>query len=200
MRKIFVGVWISLLFGGITMLFWYNEWIYDLPTPIPANRMEVNLGNVLDIRGRLTGSVDKPMLIHFFNPDCPCSRFNIPHFKSLIKKYGDRVNFTVVPLILKGQHYTSEEIQKKFGMDVTVLFDSDLAALCGVYSTPQAVIINSDNTLFYRGNYNRSRYCTDKKSNYAQFALDALLKHNGPALFSPLALQAYGCQIPNCTK
>ena len=200
MNKFYVVIWIAFLLGGIAAIFWFNEWRYSLPTPIPDGLTQVSMGDTLNVRTRFINSPGKPLLIHFFNPDCPCSRFNIPHFKSLVKKYGHDVDFVIVPLMLKVQHYTAEEIQKKIGVDIPVLFDPDLAALCGVYSTPQAVIINSDNRLYYRGNYNRGRYCTDKKSNYAQFALDALLQQNETPVFSSLALQAYGCQIPTCKK
>jgi hypothetical protein len=69
----------------------------------------------------------------------------------------------------------------------------------GVYSTPQAVIIDAGQRIFYRGNYNRTRYCTDKKSEYARLALKSLLQNND-VVFSQYALTPYGCQLPKCTK
>jgi hypothetical protein len=96
--------------------------------------------------------------------------------------------------------YTAREIQDKFGLSIPVLSDKSIAASCGVYSTPQAAILNSDHSLYYRGNYNKSRYCTDKKSNYAQMAIDSLLKENAVPAFNASALKAYGCELPNCNK
>jgi hypothetical protein len=52
--------------------------------------------------------------------------------------------------------------------------------------------------LYYRGNYNKSRYCTDKKTEYARMALDALLNNNANIGFDQLAIKAYGCQLPKC--
>ena len=58
----------------------------------------------------------------------------------------------------------------------------------------------ADHNLYYRGNYNKTRYCTDAESNYAQMAIDSLLKQNNSPSFNALALRAYGCSLPNCTK
>lgn len=137
---------------------------------------------------------DRPMLLHFFNPDCPCSKFNVEHFRTLVKMYSNRVNFIVVPLSKKP--YTVQEIQHIFHLKVPVLLDTSLASTCGVYSTPQAVILDSDRLLYYRGNYNKTRYCTDNKSNYAMLALDSLLQQKHHRIFDQSALTAYGCKIP----
>jgi hypothetical protein len=100
---------------------------------------------------------------------------------------------------MSSDQYTEKEIQDKYDLTIPVYFDSSLAAGCGVYSTPQAVIINGDQQLHYRGNYNKSRYCTDKKTNYAQIALEALL-YKQPLAFDAFATKAYGCQLPTCNK
>jgi hypothetical protein len=70
-----------------------------------------------------------------------------------------------------------------------------IAEACGVYSTPQAVIIDRDNKLFYRGNYNASRYCTSKATNFAELSLIALLNKRPAPVFSIAATQAYGCEL-----
>jgi len=43
-----------------------------------------------------------------------------------------------------------------------VLVDADgsLAKMVGVYSSPQAVIVDTRGALYYRGNDNLARYCT----------------------------------------
>jgi thiol-disulfide isomerase/thioredoxin len=188
-----------LLASGVCYIFWSNEWKYFQPTPVPQNYEAVNTGQHVDIDSKLSSEKGKPVFIHFFNPDCPCSRFNAPHFNSLVKKYGDRLTFKVV-VINKTHDYTADEIKNKFDFNVPVSFDSSVAKICGVYSTPQAVIIDGDRKLYYRGNYNRSRYCTDTKSNYAQMAIASLINHETNPLFSQEALKAYGCQVNVCTK
>jgi hypothetical protein len=197
-KKGIVLVWLTVIFTGIAVLFWHNEFVYSLPTPIPENYRSVALGNKINIPETLHSKNNKPVFIHFFNPDCPCSKFNISHFKSLLKQYSDQAMFAIV--VISNKNYTAQQIQHRFNVDIPVLFDTLIASSCGVYSTPQAVIIDTNQQLFYRGNYNRSRYCTDKKSNYAQQALDSLLHNKRSAIFNQFALKAYGCRLPNCSK
>jgi hypothetical protein len=186
------------MFLGIIMLFWRNEWVYSLPTPVPENYTAVNQGSTIDIPGQFKSNNNKPLFLHFFNPDCPCSRFNITYFKSLVKQYDREVNFGIV--VMNNKDYTAKEFQDKFDIQIPVSFDSAIAVSCGVYSTPQAVIINADHKLYYRGNYNKSRYCTDKKSNYAQIALERLMHRDSNRVFDRFALIAYGCRLPKCSK
>lgn len=183
----------------IGYLFWHSEWKYSLPTPVPDQYHAVNKGEHINITAKFTPQKNEPVFLHFFNPDCPCSRFNMPHVKELIATYGDEINFAVV-VLTADKDYTAASISKKYGLTVPVLFDSSIAATCGVYSTPQAVLINTDQVLYYRGNYNRSRYCSDKKTNYAQIAIDSLLAQRQQPVFDHFALTAYGCSIPEGCK
>jgi len=198
MKKWFLIAWLAVLFSGIGFLFWHNELVYSLPTPIPAKYRPVNTGDKIDLGNKIAVN-GKPLFIHFFNPACPCSRFNIPHFKSLVKNNKDEISFAIV-VLSKDKKYSEKEIQEKFDLDVPVYFDKSIADACGVYSTPQAVIIEPGNKLYYRGNYNKSRYCTDKNSNYAAMAIDSLVHKTSHPHFSQYALVSYGCTLPTCTK
>lgn len=184
-------------FSAIVCIFWYSEWKYNLPTPVPMNYVAVSTGKRIDVPVNLFKN-NKPLFIHFFNPDCPCSKFNIPSFKALVSQYSNDVNFAIV--VMSDKHYSAEKIKDKFDLDVPVLFDTSIATKCGVYSTPQAVILNQNQQLYYRGNYNRSRYCTDPKTSYAQIALNSMLHQNKILMFNHYALQAYGCELPKYSK
>jgi hypothetical protein len=197
MKKFAVIAWLAFLCAGIAAIFWYNEWVYKLPTPVPVNYIAVNKGEKVVLEPATIADHSKPTLVHFFNPDCPCSRFNMSHFKALEKEYNNRINFVVA--VISNHPYEKKDIQDRFGIDTRILFDSSLATRLGVYSTPQAVIIDASQKIYYRGNYNRTRYCTDKKTEYARIALNSLLQNNDVA-FSQYALTAYGCQLPKCTK
>ncbi|WP_316815336.1 TlpA family protein disulfide reductase [Pedobacter nyackensis] len=196
MKKAFVFFWLILLFSAIGYLFWYNDIIYQLPTPIPKNYKSVEIGSLIASNGTLDNKHGKPIFLHFFNPDCPCSRFNMKHFKSLVKEYGDRIDFRVV--VLSPKSFTSETIQSKFDLQIPILFDETLATACGVYSTPQAVLLDQEQHLYYRGNYNTTRYCTDEKTSFAKIALNGLLKKQTDLVFSEAALKSYGCTLPDC--
>ncbi len=196
MRTIIIVSWLVLLFLAMGCIFWRNEWIYSLPTPIPEKYKVVNTGGTISLPSGLEFNNSKPIFLHFFNPDCPCSRFNVPHFRSLVQQYGSKVNFVIIPMSQSA--VSIEEIQSRFKLDIPVLIDPQIAASCGVYSTPQAAIIDVNHTLNFRGNYNRSRYCSDPRTEYAKIALEALLNNEHKIVFDPIALRAYGCQIPLC--
>jgi len=179
------------------MLFWINEWKYSLPTPVPDDYHAVKQGQYIALKIKLNDTT-KPVFIHFFNPACPCSRFNVPAFRKLATKYGKQVNFAII--VLSSEHYTVKEIQEKFDLNIPVFFDAPTAVACGVYSTPQVALLDSKRRLFYRGNYNSSRYCTDERTNYAAIAVRKLIDNDYHTTFSTLALRAYGCSLPDCKK
>jgi hypothetical protein len=142
------------------------------------------------------GTDRKQLLLHFFNPDCPCSRFNLKHVKQLAKNYGMNVAFlAVVPETFTGR---AEAIRRQYDLPMPVVTDGgeQLARACGVYATPQAALVDAAGTLYYRGNYNKSRYCTTPHSKYAQMAIDSLLAGTPAPSFDDLATTAYGCELP----
>ena len=198
MKKLTLIIWLMLLSGGIGAIFWYNDWKYNLPTPVPANYISINMGTAINLSGKVGFTKSKPLFLHFFNPLCPCSRFNMPHFKSLVQQYSKDVDFGIV--VMSTRNYTAKEIQDKYELTIPVYFDSTIAVNCGVYSTPQAVILDPHHTLFYRGNYNKTRYCSDKDTEFARMALDSLVQGHLVNQFNPLATKAYGCSLPNCNK
>lgn len=164
---------------------------YKLPTPVPTSYREVAVGSPVTFPSLLTNN--KAHFIHFYSPDCPCSRFNAKHIKSLIRSYGDSVTFVIVV----PAQASVETVASTFGDDLTILPDPEgvIAKACGVYSTPQAAIIDHQGKLFYRGNYNSSRYCTTKATNFAELSLVALLNNQPSPMFGLLATQSYGCEL-----
>ena len=194
MKKVAVAVLLAALFGAIIGIFWHQELQYALPTPVPANYQVVLPDEIIRFDSALISQQhDRPKLLHFFSPDCPCSRFNLAHFESLIKTYGKEIDFYVV---IEDEALV-EAAKRKIQPDVTIVVDRTqaLAKACGVYSTPQAALIRTNNKLYFRGNFNRSRYCTDPNSNFVQMALDSLLSNKAAPFFSELATISYGCEI-----
>lgn len=195
-----ITILLLFIFSAIAAIFWYQESRYLLPTPVPEIYKPISVGQTIStdkITSENTWS-KKPTLLHFFNPDCPCSRFNIAHFIRLVSKYSRQYNFIAV-LQTEEENGAKEHFEDKYGLHIPVIVDIDkkLAVACGVYATPQAVILDNTLKLYYRGNYNKSRYCTTKDSNFAQMAMDSLLAGNKPPVFIELATQAYGCALPD---
>jgi len=195
MRVYLVVLVLVISFSGILYLFWTQELKYVLPTPVPADYVAKEVRQKIDLRLLPEYQKNTPLYLHFFNPDCPCSRFNLKHFNSLVNTFGAQVQvFAVIP-----GYANVERARDMISIEgVIVIQDNSdsLALACGVYSTPQAVIIDSGQKLFYRGNYNKSRYCTLKESNYAEIALNALVAGQEPPPSNQLATKSYGCELP----
>lgn len=191
-------VLLILIITSIGAIFWYQTWIYSLPTKLPADYKVINKGTLIKLDQHISIERGKPVFIHFFNPDCPCSRFNLKEFKSLALNKSSEASFVVV--VLSPRKISAEEVKRKFDFDMPVILDKALARECGVYSTPQAVILDNEYRLHYRGNYNESRYCTNKETSFARIALDQLKNERSNFSFNPSALMAYGCSIENCIE
>ncbi len=201
MKQFLSLVIVILLFCSIVFIFWKQEWQYLVPTPIPKNYQAVLPTTNLSIDSIIKLDKTKPVFLHFFSPDCPCSKYNIVHFRYLVEKYRNKINFYAV-LFSEDINYTKNDFISIYNVDIPIIMQngSKIAALCGVYATPQAVIIKQDiklnNLLFYQGNYNKSRYCSDKNTNFAELAIIDLLEGKEPPNFGQLATRAYGCELP----
>jgi hypothetical protein len=178
--------------------FWYQDWQYSLPTPVPQQYEPVAFGSEVDVRGLLGDAyVGRPLAIHVVNPDCPCSRFNRDHVRTLATRYGSDVAFVA---LVQGSADGAALVESFADWDLPVTAVADpggrLAARLGAYSTPQAVIVTAAGQLYYRGNYNLSRYCVDTRTEFARIALDALSARAPLPSMPPEATTAYGCPLP----
>jgi len=192
MRLVIVIACLFICVSGIVSIFWYQEMKYRLPTPVPVNFKKVPILSKVTFR---TEAWEGPSFLHFYNPDCPCSRFNANHVNKLIREHGDSIEFVIVVPAFADL----AEAKSKFGESLNFVVDSEksIANACGVYSTPQAVILTEDNILYFRGNYNKSRYCTNQASNYAELALLSFIHHQPPPVLELSANLSYGCELPD---
>lgn len=183
-----------MLFSLILLAFWFQDWQYSLPTPKPKGLPLPETGQPLRLTSLpgIPASPDgRPLFLHFFNPACPCSRFNLDYIRGLVREHGAQVRFIAV--------IESGASCRNLHLPMPVVADADgaIARACGVYSTPQAVLLDTKGKLCYRGNYNAGRYCTERSTEFARLALEALLASRSPAVPSRAATMAYGCQLPS---
>ena len=195
-RKVLVFMFLIFSLSITCWVFWEQELRYSLPTKEPENFKTVRINSVLEFDSLISRNSASPKLLHFFNPTCPCSKFNIKHFHDLHSAHKEDVKFyAVIP-----QVFGLSDVKEYIPKDVTIILDTGkvIAAECGVFSTPQAALITKLNKLYYRGNYNKSRYCTNPKSNFVQMALDSILINDQKTpIFDDLASIPYGCSIPD---
>jgi hypothetical protein len=199
MRLVLAAAGCLILLGAAAGALWWQDWRYAQPTPRPAGLVQASVGTRLALPELATVAMLRPghpVLLHFFNPRCPCSRFSLDHVRSLQRQWAGRVDFVAVV-----QGVERQDVRHALGgvgLDMPAIADPDgrIAATCGVYSTPQAVVLDGAGRLYFRGNYNANRYCTDAASEFARLALDSLMSGGPPPRFRAADI-AYGCELPS---
>ncbi len=188
---------------GLAMVglsFWRLDLRYALPTPIPHAHTAVVPGEVVELPPELASRElrsGRPTLLHFYNPECPCSRFNLDHVRELAARHAGAARFVAV---LECEPDESSDVLESLleHFDQAVFDPSGrIAAAVGVYSTPQAAIVTSDQKLFWRGNYNTSRYCSNRESEFARVALERACAGKAAPPPDERAQTAWGCPLPN---
>lgn len=180
----------------IALAFWRLDLRYSLPTPIPSQHAEVAAGTEVRLPAEFVPAGSLPVLLHFFNPQCPCSRFNLKHVRELAGRFEGRVR---VVAVLEAEESESASARERWLAEFeTVLVDVDgsIASAVGVYSTPQAALIDAKGQLFWRGNYNVSRYCVSPETEFARIALERLCEGSVAPTDDPRARVAWGCPLP----
>ncbi len=184
------------IFSILAYLYWQQEIQYLLPTPKPHALKEVNKGENID--ASIIDAPSKGLFIHFFNGECPCSRFNIKDFERMVKAYQHKIDFKVYIQCEDCDQQKVQAFKNKFDFDISVSLDPNgkAAASVGVYSTPQAVLLDSNQVVFYKGNYNKARFCVSKNTAFAEKAIKAYLNGEAAPAFPEVAYLAYGCTLP----
>jgi hypothetical protein len=202
-RPITASIVVVALLGFVGHTMWQQDWKWGLPTPRPAQLKQPKIGAHLElpesVTARWSSTAGRPLFLHFYNPDCPCSRFNQDHVRDLIRAH--RGNVTIIAVIApEGGPVSPRAVanaERDLGVPVLLDADGSLAKRVGVYSSPQAVIVEPDGALYYRGNYNLARYCTDARTEFARLAIEHVLAGK-PAYDAPVqARVAYGCPLPS---
>lgn len=183
-----------------TAVLWDQDLRYSLPTPVPEDLEPPILGTHVLADARVAALLahhrGRPLLVHTFGAECPCSWFNADHVRNLAHDYGDRVDFVGLVVGPDAREALEAFAEQDLGFPAIVDVDDRIAHALGVYATPQAVLLDGKGRLDYRGNYNLSRYCIDPLTEFARIAIDALLAGRAAPQFSAAAAIAYGCSLP----
>jgi hypothetical protein len=194
----------TILFAAEAAVFWAQDWRYNLPTLRPAVLVQAAPGTILalprEVNDLRIAAPGKPVLLHFYNPDCPCSKFNLDHVRALARRHDGQALVIAVLQLEPGDSRSVEHETQHLGFPAIADLEGKLAAACGVYSTPQAVVIAGDGRLLFRGNYNVSRYCASPATEFARLALEAAVNAQTAPEIPAAATVAYGCPLPMAAK
>ncbi|MEO5926656.1 MAG: redoxin family protein [Bryobacteraceae bacterium] len=190
----------AALLGGIGYSFWYADWQYSFPTPRPEGLIQQPIGSrpELPLQVAALTHKDRAVVLNFANPQCACTEFNLEHVRKLQEKFGKTVDFVTIFETNAADENAQEEFQAMH-LDMPVVYDQKgvVSEALGVYGTPQAAVLDRNGQIFYRGNFNKSRYCVDESSEYVRLALDALVAGLPAPLMPKEATITYGCPLPH---
>jgi len=197
LRTVAAAVISTLCLGTAGAAFWYQDWQYSLPTPRPDGLWQPALGRSVDVETVLgQAQAGRAIAVHVVDPDCPCSRFNRDHLRSLVRRFGNRLQFVI---LVQGSTDPGALRRSFETWDIPAMVIADpggrRAARLGVYSTPQAVVLDPEGRLYFRGNYNSSRYCVDRRTEFVRIAIEALLAGEPLPELPREARVAYGCPL-----
>jgi hypothetical protein len=185
--------------------FWELEGQYLRPVPRPAGAAIPHPGIVSPIAWLSTDRglvrLARPngvILLNFWSPTCPCSRFMEGHVRDIGAQYGPR-GVDLVTVVECGKQAADQEqamaAWRSRGLtEFAAAADANgwIARKFGVWAPPAAVIIDRKGRVQYVGAYNVARYCDDTHSAYAAMALAAVVAGRRPPRST---LPFYGCQI-----
>lgn len=184
---------LSVCLTGYVM--WVEDGRYGQPTKRPPGLVTPEVGAVLDWPVEVERHLQpgRPALLHFFNPDCPCTRFNLDLVRDLSREHGADVTFV---LVLEASDATAAP-DPIAGLPHRIVVDRGgaIADLAGVYSTPSAVVLDAAHALHYVGNYTKARYCSDPRQQPVPVALAQVTGRTG---LEPVAAPVpFGCPLPS---
>lgn len=128
-----------------------------------------------------------PILIHFHDPDCPCSRFVVPDVKDILEKFSGQIE---VRVIVPNAH-ALEEAKRVFGVSAEVLSDQITLA-----ASPAAWLMNADGQTAYLGPYSDSGICTTSNSHQVATIITDLLDGHTLVASNHLTTGCF-CSWPN---
>lgn len=159
-----------------------------------GNRLE----NLIEAEVKQGKKSDSISVIHFWNPDCPCSKFNEVHVKKIISDYSDKnVAFSVVVSGKSAEQRKERSLLAKQVFNLAAVKDirSDWPMEKGPPSSPAVAIMNKQGKLVYFGPYSLGARCSPEKGKFVEKVLDRL-KDEKLSQKKQLNTLAVGCFCP----
>ena len=189
--KIFLASILVFVWAGATAYaFWWFEFKNLRPFDTKDN------GQVVEISAyalehsllKLT-ETDKQSIrvIHFWNPECYCNRFNQQHLEQIRQQYAKQGISFYLALVGNREKYQSQ-IKQKY-INIPILSVDNIADL--IPSTPSAAVIKAGHGLTYFGPYSEGAMCSAQSGSFVEKMLDATISGNPVAQINSLAFGCY---------
>lgn len=208
----FVGILVSVWLVSTIFAFWWfqfrNIQAFDINAAanqtvfFESGELGTRLEDLIKQAPPRDNNLKPISLVHFWNPDCPCSRFNEIHVKKIMSDYADKnIQFTIV---VSGNDNEIREqrkllAQKIFTHKAVKDIRSDWPMNKGPASSPAVGVIDSDGELVYFGPYSLGARCAPDQGQFVEKILNRLDREKRLRK-KQLNTLAVGCFCPWRTK
>ena len=107
-----------------------------------------------------------PVLIHFHDANCPCSRFAVPDVRSIIENFSEQLD---IRIIVPDAHSLAQA-SRIFGVSAEVVSEH-----IAPVASPAAWLMDADGKTVYLGPYSDSGICTTSDSHQVSSLIADLL-------------------------
>ena len=123
---------------------------------------------------------DRITLVHFWDPDCSCNRFNEPHVKELIEIYAKQnIQFVIVARVAESAQTNEVLARARMTFNhpavINIISGRDLQ-LDAMPSTPAVAVMNNQQNLVYFGPYSVGAVCNVKNGAFVEKTLEDMSK------------------------
>lgn len=194
-RARWAGALIALWLAGSALGFWWFT-MKDLRSFAPQAQLgaqafdgaalAADLETLLAARGLEDGPAT---VLHFWDRDCACSRFNQDHLRQLSQRYrAAGVRFLVMAR-RGGATPAQPSLSAAFG-DAVAPFGAAAADAPAIPASPAAAVFDADGRLAYLGPYSEGAACLAGNGDFVEQVLDKLLAGQRPRQINTAA---FGC-------
>jgi hypothetical protein len=179
--------------AGTAYAFWYFELADLRPFAVDDSGSPVAF-DAAPLRSevqRMARSGAPATLVHFWDPACPCSRFNVPHVRELVAAYRDQgVRFVAV--VSPGAAADKKELAARAAALFGAEFEIAVAdgSLANIPASPAAMVVDGHGRLAYLGPYGLGAACGAGSERFVERAMELALAGTPPG---PASLSAVGC-------
>lgn len=136
---------------------------------------------------------DDAYLVHFWQPDCSCNRFNQTHVNDIANKYQEK-NFQLVTIVRPHPDYSDQQIinmaKEQFGSNVIIDHQKLLTGAARIPATPAAAVLDKTGKLAYFGPYSDSTFCGVGGTAFVERVADLLVQGEVTSLLNTMV---FGC-------
>lgn len=135
----------------------------------------------------------KTYLVHFWQPECSCNRFNRSHVQQIAEKYKEK-GFQLITIAQPHANYSQQALmqlaKKEFNSIVIIDEQRLLSGKARIPGAPSAAVINKNGQLAYLGPYSDSSFCGLGGTAFVERVADLLIQGENPSILNTMV---FGC-------